>query len=105
MFQARKRVGQVINGVVRRGQRAVAAGIQGRQLEIGVLLFAGLDVHVHRLSVLGRDAARIRIQREFGIDQVAMVLEQPVDAIRLAAFFIGGERQNQVAIGPIAFTP
>ena len=39
------------------------------------------------------------IEHELGVDQVAMVFQQPVDAVEFAAFFIGSERQNDVAIG------
>ena len=43
------------------------------------------------------------IEAEFGIDQFAMILEQPVDAVvRPAAFFVGGERHDDVAIGFVA---
>ena len=41
-------------------------------------LLAGLDAVPDRLAVLQSDAAAL-VQCEFGIDQVAMVPEQPLD--------------------------
>ena len=49
------------------------------------------------------DAARIRVEREFGIDQVAVIFQQPIHAVRLSALLIGGERQDDVAVRDIAF--
>ncbi len=102
VLQARKRVGQVINRIVRRGQGTVPAGVEHRQFEIGVLFLAGLHIYVHGLAIHGRHAARIRVQCELGVDQVAMVLQQPIDAVRFAALLIRGQRQNQVPVGTVA---
>ena len=102
LLQPRKRVGQVIDRVVRHRQRAVAAGIGRRQLEIGVQLLAGLDVQFTGLpftevtpppSGLSANSASIRSR---------WLLQQPIDAIRFAALFVGRQRQDDVAVGPVA---
>ena len=38
-----------------------------------------------------------------GVDEVAMLVDQPGGAVELAAFFIGGEGEDQVAFGLVAF--
>ena len=44
------------------------------------------------------------IQGQFRVDQVAVVFEQPVDAVvRAAAFFISSERDDDVAVGLESF--
>ena len=44
------------------------------------------------------------VQRKVGIDQVAVIFDQPVDAVvRAAAFFVGGERDDDVAVRLEAF--
>ena len=47
--------------------------------------------------------AAVRVENVFGIDKVAVVLDQPVDAVRFAALLIGREREDDVAIGVEAF--
>ena len=54
--------------------------------------FTGLPFH-------GGDAAGIVVERELGIDEIAMVLQQPIDAVGFAALFVGGQREDQVAVG------
>ena len=71
----------MVNRVVRHGQRAVAARIFRFELEIRVELFAGVHGDDGGLAVARVDAAAVGIEREFRIDQIAMVLEQPVDAV------------------------
>ena len=40
------------------------------------------------------------VEAQLGVDQVALVLEQPLDAVvRSAALFVGRERDDDVAIG------
>ncbi len=47
-------------------------------------------------------AARIGINGELGVDQVAVVLDEPLDAVVLAALFVGRQRENQIALRLIA---
>ena len=49
------------------------------------------------------NAAAVGIDDVFGVDETALVLDEPVDAVRLAAFFVGGEREDEIAIGLVAF--
>ena len=44
-------------------------------------------------------AAGIGVQRELGVDQIAMVLQQPIDAVGFAALLIGGQREDEIAVG------
>src|ERR1700719_5122367 len=44
------------------------------------------------------------VECELGIDKIAMVLDQPVEpVVRAAAFFISGERDDDIAIWLVAF--
>ena len=101
--QAGKPGGEMVNRVVRNRDRTVAAGIGHRQRVVGVDFFRCVQVHKQGLAFVRFDSAAIVIQNKFRIDQLAMVLQQPVSAIRLAAFFVGGEREDNVAVGDEAF--
>ena len=74
------------------------AGIGHRQLIVGVQLFRRIYRHELRLAMFRQDSAAVVIQHEFGINQFAIVLQQPVDAIRCAAFLVRSQRQNDVAV-------
>ncbi len=65
---------------------------------------AGLDVVAYRLAALEADAAAF-VQCEFGVDQIAVVVEEPLDAepVSVEDFLIGLEREDDVAIGLVAF--
>ncbi len=102
-LETRQGVREMIDGVIRHRQRAVAAGIGYLQLKIGVELFGGVHRDDHGLAVAGVDAAAIGIENVLGVDQIAMILQQPIDAIGFAAFFVGGEREDDVAIRPVIF--
>src|SRR5579872_7199453 len=43
--------------------------------------------------------AAVEIDAVFGVDPIAMIFDEPIDAVEIAAFLIGGERENQVAVG------
>ncbi len=92
MRDPRQRIRQFVDRVLRPWQRAVAAGIGRRQHEIAMQFFGGVHFHHHGLAMIGQHAAAIVVQHELGVDQVAMILDQPVDAIRCAAFFIRRHR-------------
>ena len=51
------------------------------------------------LAMLRRHAAAIVVEHVLRVDQVAMVLQQPIHAVRIAAFLVGGQRHDEVAIG------
>ena len=103
-LQPRERVGNVIDGVVRHGQGTVAARVGGGEPEVGVEFLIGLDIHIHGLALHGGDSAGVGVEHIRGVDQIAMVLQQPVHAVRFAAFLVGGEGEDQVAVGAVVFT-
>src|SRR5215467_10779346 len=88
--------------VVLDGQRAVPARV--RHLEPIALedLLAHLDVVGQPLAVL-QGAVAAFVQGHLGVDQRAMLLEEPGHAIMPAPFFVGSQRHDQVAIGHEAF--
>src|SRR5258706_9252255 len=95
---------QTIDRIVPARDRAVAALIFDVELITQRNFFAGLDAVPDRLAVLQSDAAAL-VQCEFGIDQVAMVLEQPLDsqAVTVQNFLIRLERYDDIAIRLVAF--
>ena len=44
------------------------------------------------------DAAAVGIEREFRVNQIAMIAQQPFDAVGLSGFLVGGQHENNVAI-------
>src|ERR1700722_1486452 len=103
MLEAGERVGQLVDGVFRCGQRAVAAGIDDLEIEILIELFAGLDADQLALAVFEFEITGVGIDDVFGVNEIAMIFDQPGHAVGLAALFIGGEREDEVAIGPEIF--
>src|SRR6185295_7859268 len=93
----------VIDGVIAGRNGAVAAGVEGFQLKVDVNLFAGLDGGAQALVAAFLELATVEVDAVLGVDQVAVILQQPVDAIVVAALFVGGEGENQVAIGSEIF--
>ncbi len=81
----------------------MAAGIDGGDLEVRVDLFGGFDVGDDGLAVFEFDAAGVGVDDEGRIDEVAMIFYEPVGAVEGATFFIGGEGEDQVAVGLVAF--
>src|SRR5215471_6278161 len=66
-------------------------------------LLAGLNAVADRLAALDADATAF-VEGEFGFDQVAMVLQQPLNpqGIAVEDFLVGFQRQNDIAVRPIA---
>ncbi len=93
----------MVNGVVGPGQRAVAASIGGGELIIAVKFLARFYVKGKRLAMFEVNASGVGIENKGCFDQVAVILQQPIDTIGFASLFVSGERQNEVAIGPEAF--
>ena len=84
-LQAPETIGEVVNGIVRDRDRAVAPRACDRELEVGVDLFGGVHFHDKGLAMLGHHPAPVVIEHELGVNQVAMILDQPIDAVRAAA--------------------
>ena len=73
------------------------AAIVSDELQDGLLLLARRDGDAVGLSVAGLKIAAVRVQGIFRIDQVPMVLQQPVDAVLVAVeLFVRRERQHQI---------
>src|SRR5215831_20509565 len=85
------------------GTRTVTAIALYFQAKVNVVLLACLHAQKEALAVLGFEIAGVSIDAVFSIDQIAMVRDQPLHAVGLPAFFVGSERQNQVAGGDPAF--
>ena len=101
--QAIERGGKMIDRVVGHGHGAMAALIPNFEADFDHVFFADLDV-VGDFLASGLFSPASFVDAEFGVDQVAMGLDQPVDTvIGPAAFFIGGERHDQVAVRFEAF--
>ena len=92
-----------VDGVVGHRQRAVTTRVGRHQLIVAVDLLRAIELIVQRLAVVADDRGAIVVEHEFGVDELAMVLQQPVDAVRAAALLVRGEREDDVAIGAEAF--
>ena len=53
----------------------------------------------HALVAVSFEFAAVEIDAVFGVDPIAMIFHEPIDAVEIAAFFIGGEREDQIAVG------
>jgi len=81
----------------------VTALVVNFQTEIDDVLFADLKIVGHVFAVDGFTPATF-VEAEFGVDECAMVFDEPVDAVeRAAAFFVGGERDDDVTVWNEAF--
>src|SRR5262245_51364951 len=90
--------GEMVDGVVARRQRAVPARIGHVEAERLEQLLARLEAAHDALAVLDQRIAAVDVETELGVDEIAMILEQPVDAVvAAAALFAGGEREDQRA--------
>ena len=92
----------MVDRVVLDRQRAVAARVRHLEVEILVHLLAGLHL-VREVLPLPHAAAAALVDRELGVDQILVVLHEPLGAVEIAAFFVGREREDQVAIRLEAF--
>ena len=81
----------------------MSAAIGDAERDIREHLLRGLHDVEERLAVAGH-AAPTLVQHDTGIDQIAMVLDQPLDAVGRATFLVRRERDDDVAIGNVPFT-
>jgi hypothetical protein len=68
----------------------VAARILRSKLEIRIEFLSGFHFHIDRLSLFSQDAPGIGVQNESGVDQIAVILQKPIDAIEGPSLFVGG---------------
>ena len=101
--EASERACEMVDGIVLYRQRAVAAFVADFETEIHDVFFADLQIVGDMFSIDGFAPATF-IETKFRVDQIAMILDEPVDAVeRTAAFFIGGEGDDEVAVGNESF--
>ena len=101
--QAAEGGGEAVDRIVLGGQRAVPAGIVHLELERHVHFFARLHRSHQALAVQDHRIAGVHVEHVRRIDQIAMMAEQPFDAVVIAAaFFARRQREDQVAVGAIS---
>ena len=91
--------GKPIDRVVFRRERAVSARVLHRQRERRVDFFGGLHIERGHLSASQFASAGVDVDGVVGIDEVAAVRQQPRDAVVGSAFFVGRQREDQIAVG------
>lgn len=97
-------LGEVVDGVVGAGLGAMAAGVAGGHGEGEEGLFGSLHGVGGEAAIACLGASGVDVDAELGVDEVAAVLEEPVDAVGFgAAFFAGGEGEDEVAVRGEAF--
>ena len=88
----------MIDRIVRHWNRAVSALVANLKAEVDDVLLADLQV-VRDFPACVRFAPSALVQSQLCVNQFAMVLDQPINTVvRTAAFFIGGKRNDDVAI-------
>src|SRR5215471_1030001 len=87
----------MVDGIVFHRPRTVSACVMNLEPKTRVYLFARLHGIQYVMAVLYFAFAAF-VEGILGVDQIAMVRQQPLDAIRVAGLFVCGERKNQVAI-------
>src|ERR1700732_5289788 len=93
----------MIDRMASRGHRAVPAGVPRLELKVGINFFAGLNRREQALVLLLLALAAIEVDAVFGVDPIAMLLQQPVDAVIIPPFLVGSQREDQIAIGSETF--
>ena len=95
-------LGQLVDGVVGARLGAVAALVGDGELVVAIHLLGGAEPEHGRHALLAAYRVAVGIDHELRIDQVAVVLDEPVRAVAAAALLVGGEREDDVAVGLVA---
>mmetsp|Transcript_6694 Transcript_6694/g.28037 ORF Transcript_6694/g.28037 Transcript_6694/m.28037 type:complete len:473 (-) Transcript_6694:4052-5470(-) len=97
--QPAERVGQPVDGVVGLGHRAVAALVDDLELEALEHLLAGLHAMEQGLALGGERTAAALVERQLGVDQRPVMLEQVFHAVERAGsdFLAAGQGEDEVA--------
>src|SRR4029077_17655093 len=74
MLQARESLREVVDGIVRHRQRAMAAGIRHLEFEILIEFFARLDCYQRFPIVYQLERACVGIENVLGFYEIAMIL-------------------------------
>ena len=92
-LQRAEGIRNMVDGIVRLRRRAVPAGVGGEYLVVHRIeaFSVASNSHGQRFAVIGNDdTARVGIQSQFGIDEIAMKFcSSQLHAVRLAALFVG----------------
>src|SRR5918994_6900583 len=80
----------------------MAALVADFQIEVAIELLGGLH-GIEQLLAGTLASAAAFVQAELGLDERAMLVDQPRDAVVVAAFFVCRERDDDVAPGLQAF--
>src|SRR6185312_14783800 len=99
---SQQRISEFINGVVLPWNRAVASGVGRFQFNRVVDLLARLHVIGDFLPITNGPISSF-IERQAGVNPVAMILQQPFNAVVLAALFAGGQGDDNISGGDEAF--
>ena len=75
----------------------------GLQAEAKIDLLTRLQFVDPVLAVFDLTAPSIGVETVLSVDQVAVILQEPRDAVRVASFFVGRQGDNQVSIRREAF--
>ena len=69
------------------------------QAEVDIIFFAGLHAEQKALAFLGFKVAGVSVDAVFGINQIALVRDEPLYAVGCAAFFVRGQGDDQSRAG------
>jgi hypothetical protein len=75
----------------------VAALVGDLQIEIAIQLLGGLH-GIEQLLAAALAPAAAFVEPELGFDQLAVIVDQPRDAVVVAALFVRRQRQDDVAL-------
>src|SRR5580765_8614758 len=95
--EPRQPLRKMVDGIVLYRARAMAAVALYFQAKIDIVFLAGLHAEQKALAFLGFKVAGIGVDAVFGVDPFAMVLDEPLYAVGLAAFFVRRESDDQIA--------
>ena len=79
------------------------ARVRGFELVVRIHFFTRLQTGKHAFSSQLFEFAAVEIDAVLRVDPVSMLFQEPVDAIEISAFLIGGQSQDQVAVRLVAF--
>jgi hypothetical protein len=72
----------------------VAALVGGLELVVGVDLLGGPELEFLRHSMLRHHRVAVVIDDELGVDELTVILQQPVDPIAAAALLVRGQSEK-----------
>src|SRR6185437_7968268 len=73
------------------------------QAKINIVFFTGLQTQQQALALLSFKIASVSVDAVFSVNQIAVIFNEPLNAVGVAALFVRGKRKDQVAAGSEAF--